>query len=97
MNKNILLKKCDAEVRNFFKVEFKTLLVSILTMLDIPVEFPTELEDLILSIPDDMELKEQCENSYDLICSDDIKSIIDDLIATYKNLLKYKESLSSKR
>lgn len=96
MNKEILTKRCDAEVQNFFKVEFETLLVVILTMLNIDVEFPTELEDLVLSLPNDSEISEQCENAYSLINSDDIKSNIDDLITAYKNLLKYKESLSFK-
>ncbi len=96
MNKEILTKRCDAEVQNFFKVEFETLLVVILTMLNIDVEFPTGLEDLVLSLPNDSEISEQCENAYSLINSDDIKSNIDDLITAYKNLLKYKESLSFK-
>lgn len=97
MNKEVLIRKCDAEVQDFFKIEFETLLVAILTMLDIPVEFPTELEDLVLSLPDDSEISEQCENAYSLINSDNIKSNIDDLIVTYENLLKFKESLSHKR
>lgn len=96
MNKEILTKRCDAEVQNFFKVEFETLLVVILTMLNIDVEFPTGLEDLVLSLPNDSEISEQCENAYSLINSDDIKSNIDDLITAYKNLLKYKEGLSFK-
>lgn len=97
MNKKVLIRKCDAEVQDFFKVEFETILVAILTMLDIPVDLPTELEDLVLSLPDDSEISEQCENAYSLINSDNIKSNIDDLIVTYENLLKYKESLSHKR
>lgn len=97
MSKNVLIKKCDAEVKNFFKIEFEILLATILTMLDIPVEFPIELEDLILSLPDDSKISEQCENAYSLINSDVIKSNISDLIKIYENLLKYKECLSSKR
>lgn len=95
MEKKVLENKNETEIREFFNKEFEIILVRILTILNVPVDFPTILEELILSIPDEI-YNEQCTEALYFINSN-IKAHLDELIIFYKNLLNYEKSLSSKR
>ncbi|MDO4282702.1 MAG: hypothetical protein Q4D02_03620 [Clostridia bacterium] len=98
MTAEILNKHSSNELQCFFEKEFECLLIRILTKLDIQIAFPAELEELILSIPEDETFFDECQNVYSIISSrDNIKSHIQELIETYQNLLKIEKNLSCKR
>lgn len=96
MTKEVFLKKDNNEIRHFFTKEFEMILVQILSKLDIPIDFPTTLEELILSIPTEVYCS-QCTEALYYINSSEIKPHLDNLIEIYENLFKYKESLFHKR
>lgn len=96
MNVNVLSKKSSYEVRAFFTKEYEMLLISILTKLGIEISFPTELEELILKIPEEKYIFNECQKAYYMI-NENIKSHIEDLIEIYQKLLKFEKDLSCKR